>query len=283
MKPDLFKPLFDFADLPYIGAYFTVLAFSFSLSFPITFFFVRRYNLGMKMLLVPLGAIPGSLLFSKIFHVLFDGQFWNYMNILYKKGFIIFIIESFNPFKAGHVFYGGLLGGFIFAAVITKIIYKNDYYKFMRTADVAAFVVIFGLALTRIGCFLEGCCYGIQAGVLGVRYPAMSLASFELYSKGTMDSYMDLTPALLPTQLIESAGAFIIFFYLLYKLKIWENIYAGYYAEKTLLMYSIMRFTIEFFRYDQRGELFFLSTSQWISIIVLVVLFSINKPPRFFK
>ena len=75
---------------------------------------------------------------------------------------------------------------------------------------------------------------------------------------------------LFPTQIIEAVCNLVIFFILLATYKKWIGTY------KTLglyfILYSIVRFTLEFFRGDLiRGIYFGLSTSQWISIVLFVI------------
>ena len=73
----------------------------------------------------------------------------------------------------------------------------------------------------------------------------------------------------LPIQLIEAGLNLLIFlliFYLFKKSKMTDKLIFVY-----MLVYPVVRFTLEFFRGDAiRGFLFGLSTSQWISILLFV-------------
>ena len=77
-----------------------------------------------------------------------------------------------------------------------------------------------------------------------------------------------------PTQLYESFGALLVFFFLLWLHK--RKRFSGQVILFYAVLYAVMRFTIEIFRDDPRGDLFGLttlsglSTSQIISLIVAV-------------
>lgn len=162
--------------------------------------------------------------------------------------------EAFMDYLgSGFVFYGGLIGGC--AGVI-------GYAKFFKENTVAmAEAFVPGIPLFhcfgRIGCFLAGCCYGIETdGPFGIVFTHSIVAPNGV--------------PLLPIQLIE-AGANIITFIILFAVKDkmkkpLENF--GIY----LMIYSIERFVFEFFRGDiARGIFLNVSTSQWISLILLPV------------
>ena len=152
----------------------------------------------------------------------------------------------------GMVFYGGLLGALGVGAL---------YCKF-RKISVGDFADCFAVGIPlfhvfgRIGCFLGGCCYGIES-------------SFGFITKDNT-----LNPSIngvvrFPVQLLEAAlnlGLFFLLAYLLRKNKLKGGLFALY-----LLIYSVIRFFDEFLRGDSyRGFLFGLSTSQIISILLFV-------------
>ena len=109
----------------------------------------------------------------------------------------------------------------------------------------------------RIGCFLQGCCYGIptQKG-LAVIYQRSEIAPNDI--------------PLFPVQLIEAGAEAAIFVLLLYHLK--KRIRGSALTAIYLLSYGVSRFVLEFFRGDSyRGMLYGLSQSQYISILGIVV------------
>jgi phosphatidylglycerol:prolipoprotein diacylglycerol transferase len=91
---------------------------------------------------------------------------------------------------------------------------------------------------------------------MGVTFPAHSPAG----ASGTR---------VIPTQLIESFFLLLIFSLLFYLRKRKE--FDGQIFLFYLISYSTLRFIIEFFRADDRGVIFFLSTSQFISIVIFII------------
>jgi phosphatidylglycerol:prolipoprotein diacylglycerol transferase len=71
----------------------------------------------------------------------------------------------------------------------------------------------------------------------------------------------------IPTQLIEAVFLFGLFFILLFFAR--HKKFNGQIISFYLIIYGIFRFFIEFFRADPRGNIFFLSVSQAISIILV--------------
>lgn len=151
--------------------------------------------------------------------------------------------------QAGIVYYGGLIGGILGLFLYTKA-KKCSFY---RLADPMSRLLPFGHSLGRVGCFLGGCCYGHQHnGFFAVSYPI----------DGT---YMKVYPV----QLFEAAIEMIIGVFLLSI----QFKHEGNFTRSYLALYAVSRFLLEFIRGDSiRGIWFGLSTSQWISIAILVFL-----------
>jgi len=123
------------------------------------------------------------------------------------------------------------------------------------------------LAVCRVGCFLQGCCYGVRSDHFGVAFPPNSLVYWEQLRAGLIQPGMATLPVV-PTQLL-SAGALAV-------LAVWSaqqlrrgrrNIFP-----LSIALYSLFRFAIEFLRADpDRNTLGVLSTSQWIALLVVTV------------
>lgn len=155
----------------------------------------------------------------------------------------------------GMVYYGGFIGGALAILIYTKI-GKSLRPKRDGLLDIYAVMVPLFHAFGRIGCFLGGCCYGVESEI-----------GFTTYTNTLNPSINGVNR--FPIQLVESGCNFIIFFVLLYlfKKRIMERRLIYIY----MLVYPIVRFTDEFFRGDTyRGIFFGLSTSQWISIFLFV-------------
>ncbi len=177
-------------------------------------------------------------------------------------------------FGEGFVVYGGLIAGFLSPLIYTKA----KKLPFLPYLDCAVPGVAFAQGCGRIGCFLAGCCYGKETSAwYGVTFPVDSLAPSGV--------------ALIPTQLISSAGDFVfalILFVLQRKLyhkreqmtntkvatKQTVNVKAatmqgsGLVTAVYLMLYAVGRFVIEFLRNDPRGSVGMLSTSQFIAIFM---------------
>ncbi|MBQ7879411.1 MAG: prolipoprotein diacylglyceryl transferase [Clostridia bacterium] len=159
--------------------------------------------------------------------------------------------------RGGFVFYGGLIGG----AAGLLVYVKQFKLRLSDFLDIYATVLPLGHAFGRVGCFLGGCCYGME----------MSSACFlcVVYD----EPYNVLTPRgvpLLAVQLIEAACLvvyFVIMLVLFFKVKPLQGKLAPVYA----CAYAVLRFTLEFFRGDkERGGAFSFSTSQWISLAIFL-------------
>jgi phosphatidylglycerol:prolipoprotein diacylglycerol transferase len=112
-----------------------------------------------------------------------------------------------HPWRVFEVWRGGLTmyGGLVAAIVASSVFIRMKGMSFWKVSDVVAPSVALGLALTRIGCFLNGCCFGVPTtSGWGVRFPPHSAAGSEFYGV-----------PLHPAQLYDSAVGFALFFILL--------------------------------------------------------------------
>lgn len=174
---------------------------------------------------IVIAALVGGIVGARIFYILgnLDEFRGNWVQVLYFWD------------MAGLVFFGGLLlGG---AAVIAVIRWKG--LPFNIIADAAGLSLALGLAVTRIGCFLNGCCYGKPSGLpWAVTFPSES----GIYASMNIPS----TP-IHPTQIYESLLDLALFIFLLLvrkKLK-----YQGEVFYLFLFFYGMIRFFVEFFRF----------------------------------
>ena len=162
-------------------------------------------------------------------------------------------LEMLKLWKGGLVYYGGL-----FAAVLAGLAYlKRHGLPLGFWSDLFAPVAMLVLTVGRIGCFLNGCCYGKIAPDLpwGVTYPV---------------SHSFLGPAqypVHPTPIYESLATLIIFIFLVWLSR--RKRFQGEVFWSMLLAYAAARFVIEYFRGDPRGtvDVLMLSTSQAISLV----------------
>lgn len=152
----------------------------------------------------------------------------------------------------GFVVYGGIIGGTLAAYVYCRV----KKLSFIDYFDVVLPCVAVAQGFGRIGCFLAGCCYGRETES----------------AIGIMFTHSDFAPngvKLIPTQLISSLGMFLIAGILFLYLK--KSKRPGRTGALYLILYSIGRFGVEFLRNDHRGEVGIFSTSQFISLFIIVI------------
>ncbi len=156
------------------------------------------------------------------------------------KYFISNPLEIFQLWKGGLVYYGG----FIVAAAVAAVYLKAKKIEFPVIVDLLAPALALGHFFGRIGCFFSGCCYGKEC-----------------------DSFIAVHNRY-PTQLTEAFFNLVIFF-ILHKINSVKH-KPGLTFWTYLIMYPVLRFTVEFFRGDDRGMFFLgLSIGQIISLVMM--------------
>lgn len=186
---------------------------------------------------------------------------------------IVFVLLNLNDFstfaslwefqKGGLAWHGGIAGGVIAMTVYSKV----KKYSPLSSFDLILTPSMAGLAIGRIGCFFNGCCYGKPAQLpWAVVFP----------------SHRNPIPVH-PAQLYEMVLDFVVFFFLWYW---WDKRkFAGENSLLMLSLYSVARFIVEFFRYNTPDQMISgLSLAQWISLaffaagIIAVLLLRKNIP-----
>ena len=172
--------------------------------------------------------------------------------------------------RAGLVWYGGLLGGFLAASAV--VLYKKINY--MRAADAVAPGLAIGYALGRIGCFLVGDDYGKPTdSIVGIAFPegappttARSLRQFGVDVDPRLPG--DALLSVHPTQLYTAFAFFAIFLILL---RVGRRPHRpGLVWALFLVLLGVERFLVEFVR--AKDDRFFgdLTLAQLISIGVVI-------------
>ncbi len=150
-----------------------------------------------------------------------------------------------NPFDAslwrgGFIFHGGF-----FLSLITIFIYtKKKKLSFFPIADLLIPYAALGQAIGRIGCFLNGCCYGKPTDLpIGKVFTLNSPAG---YHYGALPLH--------PTQLYSSLFLFVLFL-LLKKIED-KRTFEGETFLFYLILYPAFRFFLDFLRGDRLGPFF---------------------------
>lgn len=166
---------------------------------------------------------------------------------------------SLDFLRSGGVFYGGLLG----AVAAGFFLMKRFKLPWWQTADACAPGIAIGNFFGRQGCFAAGCCWGKPTTLpWGVQFSEL----------GHEITGVPIDTHLHPTQLYESFAMLLVFFFLLWLHK--RRSFSGQVVLVYALLYSVIRFAIEFVRDDPRGDILGLttltglSTSQMISLVV---------------
>lgn len=187
------------------------------------------FNLALMMMFA-------GFLGSRVLHVIYEEP----------QYYAAFPLEIFKFWKGGFVFYGGFMAGFAACLIYLEKI-RQDYRPW---ADFFTPLLAAAYAMGRVGCFFEGCCYGIAC-----EWP------WAVHGKH-------------PTQLYMSFVEFVILAYVLFREKK-INFKPGALFWTWLMLHTVSRFSIEFLRDDPRGlalnmGAFNLSVSQVISVILFI-------------
>ncbi len=211
------------------------------------FGFIQIYSYGLMVALAFWGS---TFLLSRQARLLGLGKdfFWNMSGWLLAGGilggrllYVIFNLDYFreNPreipalWQGGLVWYGALAGG-----VLSGIIYlKLKKVKLFKALDLIMPFAALGQAIGRIGCFLNGCCYG----------------SPELFVPAQLISSFNLTAIFITLRLLQER-----------KHKD-GDVLAGY-----LLLASFERFMVEFLRQDSPRDYAGLTIFQIISVFIFL-------------
>lgn len=199
---------------------------------------VRRSVDPEKILNLALGLVICGVLGARLLYILQNLEFYFH-----------YPIEIIMLYKGGLSFYGG----FILATVWALFFLQRQRLAPLATLDIIAPFLALAQAIGRIGCFLNGCCYGIAATFpLAVRFPG------ELITRH-------------PVQLYSSLLLLIIFVMLrLIQAKSRKHAFSGEVFLLYCLFYSALRFFLEYMRADNLRILANLTLHQLISSGVFI-------------
>jgi len=178
-------------------------------------------------------AVVAGILGARLFYVLLNYRFF---------------ME--NPLEIVMIQNGGLAwhGGLITATVVAIRFIRQKGLPLATMLDLIAPYIALGESIGRIGCFLNGCCFGREAA-WGIYFPVHHAR-------------------LHPAQLYAMVGLFILFLILRHYRKVSKI------PGNTFVMYlfgaSSLRFMIEFFRADHYVLVLGLSVYQWVCIAILM-------------
>ena len=254
----MYPEIFHIGSFP-VNTYGVFLAIAFLCAILVTVRLATRDGLPKEKIYdLCLWMLLGGLIGSKILMLFTEPEYRDHPLQLLSLDFL----------RSGGVWYGGLLGA-VFASYFLMKRYKLPWWK---TADACAPGIAIGNFFGRQGCFAAGCCWGKPTTLpWGVKFTELG----HEITGVPIDNYLH------PTQLYESFAMLLVFFFLLWLHK--RKRFSGQVILVYALLYSVIRFAIEFVRDDPRGDILGLttltglSTSQMISLIIgvsaLILLF----------
>ena len=191
----------------------------------------RRLNIGQEEVYdLVFWAAAGGIIGARLFFIALNfSTFWSDPKE-------IIMIQN-----GGLAWQGGLLGG----ALATGLLTRRKGWDMPVIADLAAPYLALGHAIGRIGCFLNGCCYGKEIA-WGIYFPVHGAH-------------------LHPTQLYEFA-LLVILFAVLKGLRASFEKRPGMLFVLYVICASAIRFAVEFFRADHQPLFLQLSIFQYVSI-----------------
>jgi phosphatidylglycerol---prolipoprotein diacylglyceryl transferase len=182
---------------------------------------------------------------ARFFHIVFEMPGYYFVHPL----------EMFKFWNGGYVFYGG----YIFPVLIIYYYSKIKKLPFLKISDTVLPCLAIGIAIGRLGCLMQGCCYGAEVH--------SHIPWAVVFSAGTPGDTPKGIP-LHPTQIYMSLNGLLIFLILLWRFG--RRKFDGEITYLFFILYATGLSIIEFFRGDYRGNLFepYLSTSQLISLLL---------------
>jgi phosphatidylglycerol:prolipoprotein diacylglycerol transferase len=232
-----------------LPSYFTMVAVGFALAIFLAWRWAGRNGLGRDSVLdLGLYMVIFGVIGARLLHVIADGQLSNYINWCFDPGAVVWEITQLEcraPAYGGEwdsaenvcrprdpgsrpgwerctlwlqFWQGGLAyyGGFIFASLYGIYFIRREGLPLARVLDLSGWAIPFGLGWGRIGCFLNGCCYGAVVDHAGeppwwaVSFPRWSPAWLDQLRQELVEPVSRASLHVHATQLYEAAAAFVI-------------------------------------------------------------------------
>ncbi|MFN4226927.1 MAG: prolipoprotein diacylglyceryl transferase [Candidatus Ratteibacteria bacterium] len=159
-----------------------------------------------------------------------------------------------NPLEIFKLRNGGLAveGAILFSLIFLILFSKFKKISTVKLLDTVAIAVPIGQAIGRIGCFLNGCCYGKETNFfLAVKFPF-------------------LEKKVHPTELYYSF-LYIMLFFLLKKLSQKFKKGTGFIFASYLISFSLIRYFVDFLRGDLKKTILGLYPTQIIAILIFII------------
>lgn len=203
--------------------------------------------------------LAAALVGAHLFHIAY------YPEQFFGHGLVEGLKRTFS-LGPGLVYYGGLAAAF----PVLWVWGKRRGLPYVDVLDFVAPLGALGLGITRLGCFLNGCCYGAPTGLAwGVRFPEGSLAHRQQVASGLITIGQPSLPVH-PVQLLEAAVAAALFAWL------WQRFprrrFRGELVVTFGIAYGLWRLLAEALRADAPGwrpGVLALTPSQGVSLLLI--------------
>ena len=241
----MYPVLFHIGNWP-VYSYGVLLALAYLVALQLAVVRARRRGIdGTKVMDLGIYLIIAALVGAKLMLIAVDFDYFRHQPR-----------ELLSLVRAGGVFYGGLL------AALAVGLWLVGRYKLhpWTVADLIAPGIALGHVVGRFGCLLAGCCYGRPTSVpWAITFTNPAAAT----NVGT-----PLNTPLHPTQLYDAGAELLIMGVLLLTEKRGRP-FPGRTFWLYMLLYAISRYIVEIYRGDERGMILGVSTSQFVSILIV--------------
>jgi prolipoprotein diacylglyceryltransferase len=124
-------------------------------------------------------AFVGGLIGGRVLHVIAENGQWS---------------DFFKIWQGGLVFYGGAIAGAIAATIAYVFLMRPLGVSPWQVADVIAPALALGICFGRLGCYLNGCCYGYVAapGTPAAHFPALTAPAMDSLVASTVSGKQSL-------------------------------------------------------------------------------------------
>ena len=172
--------------------------------------------------------------------------------------------DLFRSWEGGNVFYGCIIGG-----LIGSLLYWwRRPFPFWPMADAVAPALAVGIALGRLGCFLNGCCFGVVSDLpWALRFPSGSHVWHDQVDRGILPLAAEFSLPVHPIQLYAAVAGLIILVALSWYFP--RRRRDGEVMALLMILYPVTRWPIESLRGDEQAIFLGMTLSQNISVVLL--------------
>jgi phosphatidylglycerol:prolipoprotein diacylglycerol transferase len=175
------------------------------------------------------------------------------------------VVDIFRVWQGGIVYYGCLIGGLIGSTLY----WLRKPFPFRAMADVVAPALALGSAIGRVGCLLNGCCYGAVCDhPWAITFPSGSLPWAQHVEAGLIPVYAGHSLPIHPTQVYAALDGLLLLA-LLSAFFPWRR-RDGEVMALLMVTYPVTRFLIEGLRADEPALVLGMTMSQGISVAIFL-------------